>query len=438
MRQAFLSVLVGGCVGLLAGCSRLDSPPEATAAAGERAIETRGADSKPAAATPEADWPCWRGPAVNGRSADTNAPTRWSAAENIIWQTDVPGRGHSSPTLCGRHILLATADDETEVQSLLAFDRETGQPLWTTVIHTNGFVHKHEKNSHASATPACDGRRAYITFLNRDAIWVTAVDLDGSIVWQKEAGGFKTMHGYAASPALYGSLVIVASDSDGKSFLAALRSDTGEIAWKVDRPGQTSFASPIVAPVAGRDQVLLSGCEITAGYDPATGDELWRCQGPTMVIASTMTYAGDHVFTSGGFPGVGTMCIRADGTGDVTETHLVWRKARRFYVPSLLVCDDLLYGVTDDGVAHCFDATTGEQLWQQRMGPGVAFTSSPILAGDCIYACDEAGKTHVIKAGPKLERVAENDLGEGIFASPTICGGRIYLRTNKRLYCIGE
>jgi len=149
-----------------------------------------------------------------------------------------------------------------------------------------------------------------------------------------------------------------------------------------------------------------------------------------------MTFAGDNVYTSGGYPGAQTLCIRADGSGDVSGSHVVWKNARKFYVPSLLAYRGLLYAVSDDGVACCYDAASGEQLWQQRLGGG--FSASPVAAGSFIFATSESGRTYVFKAGRTYEPVAENDLGEGGFATPTIAGGRIYLRTEKSLYCMGQ
>lgn len=383
-----------------------------------------------------AEWPAWRGPTANGISTDTRAPTRWSQTENVVWKADVPGTGHSSPIVCGDRVILSTADETANTQSMVAFDRNSGKLLWNTLIHKGGQVHRHQKNTQASSTPACDGERVYITFLNGDAVWLTALDLDGHIVWQKPAGKYTTFHGYGSSPALYKSLVIVVGESKAANFIAAFEGKDGKEVWRVEREALDSFSSPLVAQVAGRDQVLLCGAIVTASFDPATGQALWKCQGPTEIIAGTVTYEGDLVFASGGYPGAATLCVRADGTGDVTGTHLVWQFPKKFYVPTPLVKDGLMYGVADDGVAYCYETAKGKLVWQQRLGG--AFSSSVTLAGDLLYVPDEAGKTYVFKTGRKFELVATNDLADGGFASPTICGGRIFLRTNHQLYCIGD
>ena len=202
-----------------------------------------------------ADWPWWRGPTLDGKSRDRSAPTQWSATENVTWKTPVPGRGHSSPVLWGDRLFLTTADEAKQTQRVLAFDRKTGRAVWDTVAHTGGLDPKHEKNSHASATPACDGERVYAVFINGGAMHVTATDLDGKVVWQKNAGPYTSQHGNGSSPVLYKKTVIVVADSLKGSFLAALDRATGDVVWKIDRPvtGRNgSYESPVVATIAGK------------------------------------------------------------------------------------------------------------------------------------------------------------------------------------------
>lgn len=424
------STICGLLLIFCAGCAPVGPSMEASAA------ETEPAGSVAAVTPSELDWPWWRGPSMNGISLDANPPTVWSATQNIVWKSPVPGRGHSSPAVVGDRVFVATADEQKKSQLLLCFHRRTGQQLWKTVIHEKGLQHAHEKNTQASPTPACDGEQVYITFLNKQGIWLTATDLEGRIVWQQEAGPFDTLHGYAASPALYKSLVIVSGDSLEKSFLTALDRKTGKLAWRVQRPSFNSFSSPIVARVAGHDQVLLSGGAIIAGYDPATGNLLWHCDGAARSTSGTVAFDSDHVYASGAFPEPTTMRIRADGSGDVTRTHLLWNTDDHFYVPSMVVQAGLVYAVTDNGVAFCLDANSGKPLYKHRLGGD--FSASPIIAGKYVFACNEEGRTFVYQAGPKFELVSENELGEGILATPAICGGHIFFRGARHLFCIGR
>lgn len=397
-----------------------------------------GTSRLPAARAAPGDWPWWRGPNLDGKSVDAGAPRQWSASENVLWQAPVPGRGHATPSVWGDRVLVATASEQDGTQSLLCFDRKTGRELWNTRIHKGTFVRMHQKNSHASATPACDGERVYVPFVIDDALHVTATDLDGKVVWQKRAGPFTSEHGYGSSPVLHESAVIVCGDSLEDGFLAALERTTGEMLWKTTRGDDANYATPIVASVAGRQQLLICGMNRVESYDPDSGQRIWLVRGgPSKVAACTMAFEGDLVFASGGYPEKEILCVRADGKGDVTDSHVVWRERQGVtYVPSPLAHDGRLYIVNDNGLVSCFDQKTGEQLWRDRLEGG--FSASPILADGHLFIPNERGVLYVLEAADRFRLVATNDLGDGGFASPVICGGQIFLRTESRLYCIGE
>lgn len=394
-------------------------------------------DSAPAA--DKTDWPCWRGPNLDGKSADKAVPLKWSKTENVVWRADVPGRGHSSPIVVGERVFLTTADPQRQQQAVLAFDRATGKSLWSTVAHQGGFMPMHGKNSQASATSACDGERVFSVFINGGLLRVTATDLDGMILWQQDAGKFGSEHGYGSSPVIHGSNVIVLGDNMTGSFIAALNRETGKVAWRTDRKTtgkHGSYATPIVATFGGKPQLLVSGMESTSSYHPDTGKLIWSVAGPAEVTACTPAFSDKLVFSSGGYPEKALLAIRPNGSGDVTRSHVAWRAAKGVtYVPSPLFHAGKLYVVSDDSIASCFDAATGKQLWQERLDGG--FSSSPVLAGDHLFVTNEAGKTFVLKTGSKFEVTAQNDLGDGGFATPAVCGGQIFLRTGTSLYCIG-
>lgn len=388
----------------------------------------------------EDDWPWWRGPNLDNVSgAPQDPPVRWSDTENVIWKVDVPGRGHGSPCIWGDRIYLPTADDQAEAQYVLCHDRAGGDKLWQREVHSGGFMRSHRKGSHASSTPACDGQHVFIPFMIQNGIWLTALDLDGTIAWQTKLGEFKPVHGFAASPLVYKSLVIVQADSAQGSFLSAVDRGGGEVVWKIERPDYKlgSYASPTVGHVAGRDQLLTHGPYRVYSYEPATGRLLWTCDGPSELTSNTMSLGRELVYSSGGYPRKSLLAIRADGSGDVTDTHVAWtKKNNTAYVTSMLLDDDLLYMVEDGGQASCFEALTGKVIWQAELDGD--FSSSPVLAGGHVYVVNEAGVVHVFKSGQKFELVATNDLFDGGFATPVICGGRIYLRTLQHLYCLGK
>lgn len=379
----------------------------------------------------EADWPWWRGPNRNNHAEGPAPPTSWSESENVVWKAGVPGRGHASPIVVGNHVVVATANEQNETQSLVCFDRSTGKRRWNRTLHNGGFERMHSKNSQASATPACDGNTVFAVFLNDGAIWVSAVNLeDGKVNWQKKAGGFGSQHGYGSSPVLYKSLVIVSGDSSSKSFLTALDRESGDIVWRTRRENEHSFGTPIIAASGGESRLLLSGQDSVAAYDPASGQQLWKSDGSADSTANTMAWSDNLVIASGGHPDRNVMAFRAK------DGELVWEKDFKLYVPSPLVVENRVYCMNDDGILYCLNATDGKTLWRKRMGGN--FSASPVLAGQYIFVPSERGTMHVFRDGDKYEQVAENVLSEGGFASPVICGGQLFLRTNHFLYCIGH
>ncbi len=392
------------------------------------------------------DWRTWRGPSLNGIAAAGQTPvTDWSETKNVVWKAPIPGRGHSSPTIVGDRIFLTSADEKSRTQAVLGFDRNTGKQLWLTPVNQGALPARiHNKNTHASPTVVSDGERLYAAFCNHDAVQLVALSFDGKVQWNKAVGAYRPEryeYGYAPSPALFGGTVIVASESDTGSFLAAFRTDNGQEVWRTPRPKRVSYSSPVVGRVAGRDQLLISGCDLVSSYDPRTGQPLWTAPGTASATCGTMVWEGDLVFASGGYPKKETVCVRADGSGTV-----VWRNQEKCYEQSMLVHDGYVYAVNDGGIAFCWQAETGREMWKARLSGG-AVSSSPILANGNVYIANERGTTYVFKATPeRFVAVAQNQLGDEAFASPAVVDSRLYLRVassarggrQEFLYCIGR
>lgn len=383
----------------------------------------------------EHDWPLWKGIDQNGVRRDSPVVTSWSEADNVVWRVDVPGQGHSSPVLIQDTVILTTADESIQTQSILAFDRHTGKPLWSFEANRGAFVEKHSKNTHASATPATDGRLIFAPFANHDRVQVVAVDLAGNLVWDVDIGEFQSQFGYGASPTLFQDYVIVSGDGMGGGFLAALHRDTGVIAWRVLREGdgrRGSYSSPVVAELGGRAQLIHTGYNQTISYDPATGDELWRAQGPSSTTANSMAHADPYVLVTGGYPQQNITCLNAANGGEV-----VWSVSRgKAYVPSPLINGPHGLVLTDNGVLMCFELATGKRLWQKRLGGN--YSASLVQAGTEIFALDEEGLMRVFRNEGKFVHVADNQLASsGGMATPSLGNGRLYIRTSSALYCLG-
>lgn len=391
----------------------------------------------------DADWPWWRGHHLDGKApASTTPPLQWSDSQNIAWQVNVRGQGHASPIIWGDQVFTATAstasnDGDSSTQSLLCHDLNDGTKRWETQIHQGEPIDMHSKNSHASATPACDGTHVYTVFAIDEALHVTALNLKGDIVWQERVDDFDSQHGFGSSPVLYRSTVIVLSDHNSASHLIALDRKTGQRVWTTERPDYASYATPIVAKVAGKMQLLVHGNNTVTSYNPDTGELIWQCEGPSNTAANTLGFDGQNVYASGGYPQRNLICIRADGSGDVSDTHVAWRDSMRAavsYVTSPVVHDGMLFVVSDQGRATCYDTATGKVKWRQTLRD--QFSASPVLVGDNLFVSSERGHTYIIKAADTYELIGKNTLPSGHMATPAFSGNRIILRTENKLYCM--
>ena len=356
-------------------------------------------------------------------------------------KTEVPGRGHASPVVVGSKIFLSTAEDEKETQSVVCFDRKTGKPLWKTKVLSGNFPRRiHPNNTHASATISTADNRLFVNYYNDNAIHLAALDFDGNILWTKKTGEFypKFPFGYGSSTCIYKDLVIVLSDYTDKGYIAAYRQSDGNEVWRTKRGFTSSFATPIVANIGGKDQLLLTGTELRS-YDPASGKENWHVPIPQWIVScGTPVWQDDTIFVSGGYPNPGTYAISA------SDQSIVWENRVKAYEQSLLVHDGYVYCHNEKGVAYCWRASDGQEMWKARATPG-RVSASPVLVSDMIFMTGENGQTAIIKANPeKFELVNKNTLGGSAFATPAFLNSRIYTRVadsknskSQYLYCLG-
>ena len=377
----------------------------------------------------QTDWPWWRGPSRNGVASETAVPTKFGDGDHMLWKTPVPGRGHASPTVVGNRVFLATAFEREQRHSVVAFDRQTGQEVWQVEVSQGAFPEKnHSKNTEASSTIACDGERLFTAFYHHDQVEAITLDLDGKILWRHKVANFRPKmyeYGYAPSPVIYQGTVIIASEYDGDSFITALDRVTGKQVWQTKRLPQLSFSTPSIGRVAGQDQLLISGQNLVASYNPQTGKANWGAPGTTFATCGTMVWDGDIVFASGGYPKSETIAVRADGSKKV-----LWTNNQKCYEQSMIVHEGHVYALSDNGVMFCWNGETGKEMWRERLSGPVS--ASPVLAGGHIYWAKEAGTIYVFKPTPeKFDLVATNTLGNSAFASPAICGGQIFLRVGE-------
>ncbi len=396
------------------------------------------------AAQAEENWPAFRGPTGNGLAKSSSAPIRWSETENIRWKTAIHGKAWSSPVLWGKQIWMTTATPDGKELFAVCVDRETGRiTLDRKVFDVPEPAFCHPFNSYASPTPVVEEGRVYVHF---GSPGTACLDMTtGQTLWERRDLPCDHYRGAGSSPILVGDLLILTLDGFDLQYLVALDKHTGKTVWKKPREiaystsdgdYRKAFSTPAVLNVGGKPQLISPSAEATIAYDPATGAELWRVRHGGMNAASRPVFGHGLIYLTSGHTAQ-LWAVRQGLSGDLTETGVAWRVVRG--VPtraSLLLVGDLLFMVSDQGVASCLDARTGKTHWQERLGGG--YSASPVSCNGCVYFADELGKTHVLKAAPRFERLAVNELDEGCMASPAIVDRALYLRTRTHLYRIED
>jgi outer membrane protein assembly factor BamB len=384
-------------------------------------------------------WPRWRGPSGQGLAVGSNYLDTWSSTQNVLWKAAVPGAGNSSPIIWGDRIFLTTALDGGRRLAVIAYRRSDGAQLWQAFA-PDGRADRgaHFKNGHASATPATDGRRVYVSFGARGLF---ALDFNGKIVWQRDLGPMDAYHGTAGSPLLYKDRIILYQDQYSGSFIAAFDTRTGREIWRTRRQASVGWGTPIAVRVGDHDEIIVNGQQNVYAYDPNTGAELWRCGGTTYEVIPTPVVGYGMVFCSSGRAGP-TLAIKPGGKGDVSRTHVGWTSPRGSpFVPSPILYGEYLYMVNDmASIVTTFHAATGKAMYQGRLGVArrEGFSASPVAVDGKIFFTNDDGETFVLRAGPAFELMHVNRLGEGVLASPALVDSRWYIRGDQNLYAVGR
>ena len=415
----------------------------------------------------DSNWPQFRGPGARGVSEEKGLPGEWSSDKNVAWKLAIPGRGWSSPIVWGKLVFVTTAIAPDEVVeprkglyaggsaksqdelawTLLCIDLESGELVWERVVHTAVPGHSvHGKNTYASETPVTDGKRVYAYFGN---VGLFAYDMEGELEWERHWDTVPTRYGWgtAASPTLHGKRLILINDNEQSSFLEVLDTETGETAWKMERDEKSNWATPFVWENSKRKEIVTPGTGQVRSYS-LDGDLLWSLKGMSGITISTPYASHGMVYISSGFVmsrDKPIYAIRPGAKGDISlkdgatsNEFIAWSQPRSApYNPTTIVVGDKLYSLLDNGVLTCFDAKTGERVYdRKRVRAGSGYTASPWSYDGKLFCLDEDGVTTVVKTGDEFEIVGQNDLGEMCMASPAIADGSLLIRTIDNLYCI--
>jgi outer membrane protein assembly factor BamB len=426
-------------------------------------------------ATAADEWPQFRGRQASGVDASSPAPTTWNVAsgDNIRWQTPIAGLAHSSPIVWGDRVYVATAtkagaaelkvglygdiapivEKEPHQWHLLALDKRTGKVLWDTIAHEGvPRAQRHPKSSHCNSTPATDGRRI-VAIMGSEGLF--CFELDGRLAWKKDLGpmdsGYFMMPtaqwGFASSPVIHDGKVVVLCDVQKDSYLAVFNLADGKELWRTARAEVPTWGTPTVVESDGRSQIVVNGWRHTAGYDFATGKELWTLVGGGDIPVPTPVIGHGFIYLTSAHGAIRPMrAIRLDASGDITPNEagdtnagIAWAHSRKGnYMQTPIVVGDWIFGCTDHGVLTCFDAKTGAVRYSERLTRGgEGFTASPVSDGRNLYFASEPGRVHVVPVGETFSVKSINDLGETCMATPALSGGTLYFRSRGKVIAIG-
>jgi outer membrane protein assembly factor BamB len=398
------------------------------------------------------NWPQFRGPDGTGHSDVRDLPQTWSESSNIVWKTAIHDRGWSSPVIYGNQVWLTTATQDGRKLYAICVDRDTGRIIRDIKLFDVGQPqYAHPFNTYASPTPVIEPGRVYITFGSPGTACIDTKSFQ--ILWERRDLECNHFRGAGSSPIIFQNLLIMNFDGSDHQFITALDKRTGKTVWRTNRsidfqdlepngkPAadgdfRKAFATPHVAMINGRWELISLGAKAAYGYNPLNGEELWRVEERAQHSASTRPVIGfGMIFFPTGFATGQLFAVRTGGKGLITDSHVAWKMKRGVSnKPSILLIGEQIYMVSDAGIISCVEAKTGELVWQKRIGG--EYSASPVYADGKIWFFSEDGKTTVIRPGKTFEQVAENKLDEGFLASPSIAGKAFYLRTRTHLYRI--
>ncbi len=385
-----------------------------------------------------ANWPAWRGSNGDGISSERNLPTRWSPTQNVTWKSPLPGEGNSAPIVWQDRVFVTCPVDNGKTRRLICFDRSNGEQVWKYDVGFPAKETRHRDNPFCSGSATTDGERVYASF---GSAGVLACDFDGKLLWHRKLGKLTHVFGQATTPVLYKDMLFVHRGPGEPTHIIALDKRTGQTVWKKDERAKNhnlyvSWSTAVVLRVGDHDELIISMTEAIKGYDPMTGNELWRCGGLGTEIYTMPTIGDNLVIGISGHKGP-AMAVRLGGKGDVTATHQLWVDSQNDQrVGSGVIRNGYLFVSNATGFAECIEAQTAHVVWKQRLGG--TLWGSMLLAAGRLYVSNKQGEIFVIDASPEFRLIAKNEMKEHMKAALAPSDGQLFIRTYENLYCIGE
>lgn len=398
------------------------------------------------------DWPGWRGPTGQGFTDEKDLPLTWGgkANENVLWKVPLPGEdkarfdhNQSSPIVWRDRVIVSMVywpaerlAKESPEHRVACYATADGKKLWETAVPPGPWVLTDLRGGYSAPTPCTDGERIYALF---GSSVLAALDFEGKLVWRKTVEPFAWDVAIGTSPVIYGDnvLVLVDGTKPALSRLVAFDRKTGAVKWEEKRPTASfSHSTPLIIDVKGKKQLAVGASNAVQGLDPATGKIIWSCKNPGDV--TTPVFGAGLIYCDSGRGGPG-IAVDPSGEGDVSKTHQKWEapKVSEGFYSSPVISGDYLYRTVAPAFLRCLKMSTGEQVYNERLPPGVPSHVSLVATADGRLYLASAGKSFVFAAGPEFKLLATNDLGDASNASPAIANGRIYLKGAKNLWCIG-
>jgi len=415
-----------------------------------------------------ANWPAWRGPGGSGLTAEKQLPLHWSTNENVSWSVPLPDRGNSTPIVWRGRVFITQAVPTESRLTVMCLDRHTGKSLWQSGVTWKEKEPTNDENPPCTPSPVTDGKRVIAWF---GSAGVVCYDFTGRELWRRDLGRQTHQWGYASSPVLYRGWCLLNFGPGDRSFVVALDKTTGRMMWKVEIPAVAStvdrralggpdpnagaaasvklseiagsWATPLIVPATGHDELVMAQPLNLMALAPRTGELLWHCDGPNIGAYSSPFYGEGLVGYAGGGFRNNLMAVRPGGRGDVTRTHRLWLQPlanSQSHLGAGVISNGHIYLVNSSGMAECFELNSGKTIWTERLpatGGSGAFWSSPVLAGDRLYVPNRNADVFVLKAAPKFELLAVNSIGsEPMNASLAVSDGDILIRTSRHLWRI--